>query len=123
MFKVAILGCENSHANSFLKTVLEQKVCDDIEFVGVYSDDMEAAQKLHDQFGVAVAQSYDEFVGKVDAIVYTGGMAYSEKFCEEISSYVSRIAPIIRLPGEEEMRALAEGALRALHNGDCKEYK
>ncbi len=59
----------------------------------------------------------------VDAIVYTGGMAYSEKFCEEISSYVSKIAPIIRLPGEEEMRALAEGALRALHNGDCKEYK
>ena len=71
MFKVAILGCENSHANSFLKTVLEQKVCDDIAFVGVYSDDMEAAQKLHDQFGVAVAQSYDEFVGKVDAIVIT----------------------------------------------------
>lgn len=46
MYKVAILGCENSHANSFLKTVLEQKVCDDIEFVGVYSDDVEAAKKL-----------------------------------------------------------------------------
>ncbi len=59
----------------------------------------------------------------VDAIVYTGGMAYSEKFCDEISSYVSKIAPIIRLPGEEEMRALAEGALRALVDGDCKEYK
>ena len=71
MYKVAILGCENSHANSFLKTVLEQKVCDDIEFVGVYSDDMEAAKKLQDQFGVPVSQSYDEFVGKVDAIVIT----------------------------------------------------
>ena len=44
-------------------------------------------------------------------------------FCEEISSYVSKIAPVLRLPGEEEMRALAEGALRALHDGDCKEYK
>lgn len=69
MYKVAILGCENSHANSFLKTVLEQKVCDDIEFVGVYSDDVEAAKKLQDQFRVPVAQSYDEFVGKIDAIV------------------------------------------------------
>lgn len=59
---------------------------------------------------------------EVDAIVYTGGMAYSERFCEEISSYVSRIAPILRLPGEEEMRALAEGALRALHSGEYSEY-
>lgn len=58
----------------------------------------------------------------VDAIIYTGGMAYSERFCEEISSYVGRIAPVLRLPGEEEMRALAEGALRALHSGDYKEY-
>lgn len=59
----------------------------------------------------------------VDAIVYTGGMAYSEKFCEEISSYVNKIAPIIRIPGQEEMRALAEGALRALHSGKCETYK
>ena len=29
--------------------------------------------------------------------------------------HVSKIAPIIRLPGEEEMRSLAEGALRVLH--------
>ena len=58
----------------------------------------------------------------VDAIIYTGGMAYSERFCEEISSYVGKIAPVLRLPGEEEMRALAEGALRALHSGNCKEY-
>lgn len=71
MYKVAILGCENSHANSFLKVVLVDNICDDIEFVGIYSDDAEAANKLHDQFGVPVAKSYDEFVGKVDAIVIT----------------------------------------------------
>lgn len=59
----------------------------------------------------------------VDAIVYTGGMAYSKRFCEEISSYVSAVAPILCLPGEEEMCALAEGALRALHSGTCQEYK
>lgn len=59
----------------------------------------------------------------VDAILYTGGMAYSDRFCEEISSYVAKLAPILRLPGEEEMRALAEGALRALHSGDCQDYQ
>ena len=71
MFKVAILGCENSHANSFLKAVIKEKLVEDVEFVGVYSDDIEAAQKLHNEFGVYVAQSYDEFVGKVDGIVIT----------------------------------------------------
>ena len=50
-----------------------------------------------------------------DAIVYTAGMAYEEFFCNDISKYVAKLAPIIRLPGEEEMRSLAEGALRVLH--------
>lgn len=59
----------------------------------------------------------------VDAIAFTGGMAYSDRFCEEIGSYVNKIAPIMRFPGEEEMKALADGALRALHNGDYKTYK
>ena len=51
----------------------------------------------------------------VDAIVYTAGMAYEEFFCNDISKYVAKLAPTIRLPGEEEMRSLAEGALRVLH--------
>ena len=74
MYKVAILGCENSHANIFLKAVLKDKLVDDVEFVGVYGydpADAQAAQKLHDKFGVAVADSYDAFVGKVDGIIIT----------------------------------------------------
>lgn len=52
---------------------------------------------------------------EVDAIVYTGGMAYERFFCDDITAYVGRLAPVLRFPGEEEMRALAEGALRVLH--------
>ena len=52
---------------------------------------------------------------EVDAIVYTGGMAYEQFFCDAITAYVGRLAPVLRFPGEEEMRALAEGALRVLH--------
>lgn len=51
----------------------------------------------------------------VDGIVFTGGMAYEGFFCDDLTEYVGKIAPVIRLPGEEEMRALAEGALRVLH--------
>ncbi len=59
---------------------------------------------------------------KVDAIVYTGGMAYSDPLTEAITGYVGDLAPVIRLPGEEEMRSLAEGALRVLHGESAKVY-
>ncbi len=71
MFKVAILGCENSHANSFLKQVLKDARYSDISFVGVYSDEEAPCQKLHDEFGVYVMKSYDELVGRVDGIMVT----------------------------------------------------
>ena len=51
---------------------------------------------------------------EIDAIVLTGGMANSRLLCDEITGYVKKLAPILILPGEEEMRSLAEGALRVL---------
>lgn len=71
MYKVAILGCENSHANNFLRTVLQDGLVSDVEFVGVYSDEPAAAQRIHEQFGIPVADSYDAFVGKVDGVIIT----------------------------------------------------
>ena len=51
---------------------------------------------------------------QVDAIVLTGGMAYSKRLCALVDSYVHRIAPVLVLPGEAEMLSLAQGALRVL---------
>lgn len=59
---------------------------------------------------------------QVDAIVYTGGMAYSTAFCDELDRYLKPLAPVLRFPGEEEMKSLAEGALCVLHGGECKTY-
>jgi len=59
---------------------------------------------------------------KVDAIVFTGGIAHSDRLCEEVTSYIGSIAQTIRIPGEEEMRSLAEGALRVLHGQPAMEY-
>ncbi|MDD5823140.1 MAG: butyrate kinase [Firmicutes bacterium] len=77
-----------------------------------------AYQLAKDIGGMAAVLSFD-----VDGIAFTGGMAYSDKFCAEISSYVEKIAPIYRFPGEAEMDALALGALRALRSGHYEEYK
>lgn len=52
--------------------------------------------------------------GDVDRIILTGGMAQAKFITEEIIRRVSFIAPVVVLPGEEEMEALALGALRVL---------
>ncbi len=57
--------------------------------------------------------------GKVDAVLVTGGLAYDKAFVDILRQMVSFIAPIHVYPGEEEVQALAEGALRVL-NGEEK---
>ena len=52
--------------------------------------------------------------GKVDAIILTGGMAYSKMLTGWIEDYVSYIAPVVVLGGENEMEALAFGGIRLL---------
>jgi len=52
--------------------------------------------------------------GRVDCIVLTGGIAYSEKFTGLIVPRVQFLAPTEILPGENEMDALAQGCLRVL---------
>lgn len=52
--------------------------------------------------------------GRIDAIVITGGMAFSEELVTAIQNQVAWIAPVIVIPGETEMEALAQGAYRVL---------
>lgn len=54
--------------------------------------------------------------GQVDQICITGGLAYNTKFVNEIISYVEWIAPVSVYPGEDELYALASGAVRYLNN-------
>ncbi len=61
--------------------------------------------------------------GDVERIVLTGGIAYSERIVAEITRRVKFIAPIVVVPGEEELEALAFGALRVLRGEEsAKEY-
>ncbi len=53
--------------------------------------------------------------GKVDAILLTGGFAYDKMLMGWIEEYVGFLAPVYVYPGEDEMLALAQGALRVLH--------
>jgi butyrate kinase len=60
--------------------------------------------------------------GKIDAIVLTGGIAYDEYFVELIRRRVEFLAKLIILPGEDEMTALAQGALRVLNGEEAPKH-
>lgn len=53
--------------------------------------------------------------GEVDAIVLTGGLAFSEMLTGWISDRLKWIAPVLVFPGEDELLSMAQGALRVLH--------
>ena len=55
--------------------------------------------------------------GKVDAVVLTGGVAYSKYLTDYVADHVGFIAPVIIKAGEDEMEALNLGVLRVL-NGE-----
>ena len=61
-----------------------------------------------------IGQLYFVAGGKVDAILLTGGLAYNPMFVDMIKSRINPIFPVTVYPGEDEMRALAEGTLRVL---------
>jgi len=52
--------------------------------------------------------------GRVDAIVLTGGLAHNELFVSWIKRRIAFIAKVYVFPGEDELEALTDGALRVL---------
>jgi butyrate kinase len=62
--------------------------------------------------------------GNVDAIILTGGIAYNSRITEAIKERISFIAEVVVYPGEDELMALLQGALRCLKGEEQpKEYK
>jgi butyrate kinase len=52
--------------------------------------------------------------GEVDAVVLTGGLTHCSYLLETLKEQVEFLAPVLVFPGEDEMKALALGALRVL---------
>lgn len=76
------------------------------------------ANLIYEAFVYQVAKGVGELAtvlnGDIDAIIITGGMAYSEKVCRDICEKIAFIGRIEIVPGEDEQWALAMGALRVL---------
>ena len=75
------------------------------------------------QIAKEIGASATVLEGKVDAIFLTGGLAYNPCVAEDIKKSCEFIAPIHLLPGEKEMEALSQGAVRVLKNEEkAKKY-
>lgn len=78
----------------------------------------EHAKLIYDAMALNVAKNIAKCApgvkGKVDAIILTGGIAYSKYFTSAVAGYVDWIAPVVIYAGEDEMNSLALGGLRVL---------
>jgi butyrate kinase len=57
--------------------------------------------------------------GRIDAVLLTGGMARSERVAGGLVDQLDWLAPVHVYPGEDELRALAEGATRVLDGAEA----
>ncbi len=81
-------------------------------------DGNEDAKLIYDamayQIGKEIGAMAAVLNGDIDAIVLTGGVAYSKILTDYVTDMVGFIAPVMLQPGEDEMRALNEGVLRVM---------
>ena len=78
MYKLGIIGTENSHAMAFTRIInlpdpiTGKRLYPDVKVVGVYGPDVSTAQPIVDEAGAEfVAASPEEFHGRVDAMLIT----------------------------------------------------
>jgi len=99
------------------------------------TNDMQEIEKLNDSYAMKIlkamayqiAKSIGEMAvvlkGKVDAVILTGGVAYSNYIVNEIQNQVKFIGKLVVSPGEDEMAALAfNGNLVWSNKIEPKEY-
>ncbi len=73
-----------------------------------------AIEAMTYQISKEIAAMAAVLAGNVDAIVLTGGIAFNDEIIVKIEKRIDFIAQVLKFPGEEEMEALALGALRVL---------
>jgi butyrate kinase len=101
---------------------------DAVEIERMIEEGNEYAKLVYEAMAYQIAKEIGAMatvlMGDVQAIVLTGGLAYSKHLVNYIKSMVNFIAPVVIEAGEDEMDALNQGAQRALDNKDLiKDYK
>lgn len=62
----------------------------------------------------AIGSMFAVLGSEADAIVLTGGLAYSKRFCAKVTGMVGKMAPVLVYPGESELLSMVQGVLRVM---------
>ena len=107
-----------------LVALLGTSDCREIE--RMIQDGDEYAKQIYEAQAYQIAKGIGELTpaleGRIDAIILTGGLAWSKKLPKMVKKYVEAIAPVVVMPGEKEMEALALGALRIVSGQEEGQY-
>ena len=104
--------CGNGGFNGYLHT-------NDAREVGKMAESGNAlAKQVWEAFFYQIAKDAGAMAavlhGKVDQIILTGGIAYNPFTAKTLTEYLGWIAPVTTYPGEDELLALCQGALRVM---------
>ncbi|HAM97617.1 MAG TPA: butyrate kinase [Marinilabiliales bacterium] len=85
------------------------------------------AKLIYEAFVYQIAKEIGAYFaaskGKAQAIIITGGIAYNQKFIDDLKEFVGTLTEFHVYAGENEMEALAEGAFRVIDGIEpAKEY-
>ena len=127
MKKIVMLGCENSHVNTFLSLMKDNPdKYREIEVIGVYSEDTAAMQQVCETFGVPAMKSYDEAVGVADGAVITarhGGKhyPYARPYIESgVPMFIDKPITVDEEEAVSFMRACRDAGVRVTGGSCCK---
>lgn len=110
--EIAKMICGNGGFNAYLGTN------DMRDVVKLAEEGNETAQAVMDAFHYQLCKEVGAMAvvlgGKVDQIILTGGIAYGQVTVDAMSKQIDWISGITVYPGEDELLALAQGAIRVM---------
>jgi butyrate kinase len=111
----------NGGLKAYLNTI------DAREVEGLIESGDKRAKLIYEAMAYQIAKGIGELAtvlkGNIDAIILTGGLAYSDKLIAFIKDRIEFIGKIVVMPGENEMQALTLGTLRVLRGEEAyKEF-
>jgi butyrate kinase len=119
--KVASLFSKSSGLKAYLGT---EDIRDVLKMI---DDGDENAELIYQAFVYQIAKEIGAYFAaskaKAQAIIITGGIAFSDRFINDLKEYVGSLTEFYVYPGENEMEALAEGIFRVIDlEEEAQEY-
>ena len=127
MKKIVLLGCENSHAATFMGIIKNNPKYNDIEVIGCYSHETAPMESLNKTYGIPMMENYDQAVGKVDGVVVVARhgdnhLKYAKPYFGNVKAMFIDKPVTVKEEESLELVALAKQYGVKISGGSCIKY-